>query len=145
MEGVGEGHRISIGWLDGIFSLAYFARCGRWRSTKGRGLLGNCDPTKAPTTRLNRAREGRHPETGTSFDKVTQKVPKAPGRHVLAGQEITDEELLARAGTEQLAGTGSPRVGGASDMGFDEEEVEFMEEWFGEEDVGYVDQDEPPW
>ena len=39
LEGVGSGHQIRFGWLDGRFSIAVCLRCGRWRSSRGRGLL----------------------------------------------------------------------------------------------------------
>ena len=33
LEGVGSGHNISLGWLDGAFSMACCSSCGRWRSS----------------------------------------------------------------------------------------------------------------
>ncbi len=40
LAGIGTGHRISFGWMDGVFSMAFCTKCGRWRSTKGKGDLG---------------------------------------------------------------------------------------------------------
>lgn len=60
-------NQISTGWMSGVFSVAFWTRCGRWRSTKGKGLKGRCDMARAPKSRLGRIREGKHPETGIKF------------------------------------------------------------------------------
>ena len=74
LNGIGAGHKIQMGWLDGAFSMAFCSTCGRWRSSKGKGLKGNCDPGAAQKTRLTRIREGKHPVNGRKFDYVRSIV-----------------------------------------------------------------------
>ncbi len=107
--------------------------------------MGLCDPQRAQRSRLNRLLDGRHPETGTRFDKVTQGTPSAPGGRGLAGDGVTDDDLTARAAAEQPEEGGRPSGMGAADaLGFDVEEAEFMEEWGNAGDGGHPEPAEPP-
>ena len=71
MEGIGQGHSIMVGWIKGLFSLAFCSKCARWRGVKGRGLLGPCPPSQAQSSRLKRLAKGWHPASGIEFDKIT--------------------------------------------------------------------------
>ncbi len=76
---VDGSHQVWLGWIDGCFSMAFCTKCGRWRTSAGRGLLGPCDPGRQ-RARLPRLRQGKHPVTGIKFERITR-----PGRLLEVG------------------------------------------------------------
>ena len=70
-DGIGNGHQVHIGWMDGEKVLAVCSRCGCQRAGPGRGLAANCNPAKAVRIKVNRVKQGKHPTSGVKFDLVS--------------------------------------------------------------------------
>ena len=127
----------------GFLSMAFCKTCGRWRSSKGKWLKGNCDPGAAQKTRLSRIREGKHPVNGRKFDHVQP----AGNERDRATEGVLDHDIpIERVVSLMQNEDGHDRCGFDEDDWAMREEDEQAEQAMHGPFLGPEDEEcEPPW
>ena len=129
--------------------MAFCRTCGRWRSARTKGLTGRCDLDTAQASRIKRAKNGKNPDTGDFFDRISAWRPPVvrTGGDFLLGTAAELGKVMARAAEANLAGGQGPK--GLRGCGFDTEDHDFVEEEVDEDGClcppELEDHDDEPW